>query len=151
MITLTDFAGAWSLSRRIEDALAGGTGHLSGTCRFEPDEAGLRCVETGQLTLPGAARSFEAERCYLWRPTPDGIAVFFDDGRFFHAFNPNDPSPRADHDCAPDAYAVRYDFSTWPDWSAEWRVKGPRKDYVSVSRFSRRRHIPEVGDRTCPG
>ncbi|ATG47268.1 DUF6314 family protein [Celeribacter ethanolicus] len=148
MITLDDFAGMWRLSRHIEDALAGGTARLEGYCRFDRDGEGLLCTEGGTLTVPGQA-SLSAERRYLWRSDPAGIAVFFDDGRFFHRFDPNAAIPRADHDCAPDAYAVRYDFSGWPLWTAEWRVKGPRKDYVSVSQFSRRRRSPEADDRPC--
>jgi hypothetical protein len=137
MITLNDFAGAWRLSRHIEDALAGGTARLEGYCRFTPQDDGLLCTESGTLILPGREGGFTAERRYFWRSDPDGIAVFFDDGRFFHRFDPNAASPAADHDCAPDAYAVRYDFSDWPLWTAEWRVKGPRKDYQSRSTYRR--------------
>jgi len=32
-------------------------------------------------------------------------------------------------------YHVAYDFSRWPEWQSEWRVKGPRKDAVITSRF----------------
>jgi hypothetical protein len=137
MIILDDFAGEWCLSRHIEDALAKGTARLEGFCRFEPQEGGLLCTEGGTLSLPGRETGFTAERRYLWQIDPIGIAVFFDDGQFFHRFDPNDPAPRADHDCAPDAYAVRYDFSNWPLWSAVWRVKGPRKDYLSKSIYRR--------------
>lgn len=94
--------------------------------------------ETGHLQMPGLARAMEAERRYLWRAAPDGsgrIDVFFDDERYFHSFDPTVKTPMAHHDCAPDAYDVRYEFSLWPEWQVTWRVKGPRKDYVSVTRF----------------
>ena len=39
------------------------------------------------------------------------------------------------HWCDPDSYAVRYDFSRWPEWSARWRVEGPHKAYIMYSRY----------------
>jgi hypothetical protein len=63
--------------------------------------------------------------------------VLFEDGRFFHRFDAEDPLPGASHACAPDAYRVRYDFRAWPRWEAAWRVSGPRKDYAMVTRYSR--------------
>ncbi|MBU2888725.1 DUF6314 family protein [Celeribacter halophilus] len=138
MIRLENFTGLWSMAREIDDRRTGQRATLTGTCRFIMDETGaLRQDERGVLHMPEAAQSFEAERRYLWRADAEGIAVFFEDGRFFHAFDPNAPAPHADHACAPDAYSVRYTFSNWPDWSATWRVTGPRKDYVSVTRYSR--------------
>ena len=47
------------------------------------------------------------------------------------------PEPVADHWCDPDTYKVRYDFREWPLWRAEWRVTGPRKDYVMRSVYTR--------------
>ena len=78
----------------------------------------------------------QATRRYLWRDGGAGtIDVLFEDGRFFHRFDAEDPAPGASHDCAPDSYRVRYDFRAWPRWQAEWRVTGPRKDYAMVSRY----------------
>ena len=65
-----------------------------------------------------------------------GIAVFFADGRAFHRFVPAADTVEADHWCDPDTYKVRYDFSRWPVWQAEWRVTGPRKDYVMQSVYT---------------
>jgi hypothetical protein len=62
--------------------------------------------------------------------------VLFADGRPFHAFDPGAARPEAAHDCPPDLYRVRYDFSDWPDWQAAWEVRGPRKDYRMVSRYA---------------
>jgi len=43
--------------------------------------------------------------------------------------------PAAEHDCPPDHYRVRYDFRSWPRWQADWRVRGPRKDYTLGSAY----------------
>ena len=78
----------------------------------------------------------QATRRYLWRAGGAGaIDVLFEDGRFFHSFDPDAPTPAAPHDCPPDTYRVRYDFTGWPEWQAEWRVTGPDKDYTMLSRF----------------
>jgi hypothetical protein len=81
----------------------------------------------------GAAPPIQARRRYLWRETPEGQAVFFDDGRPFHRLGPNHLADR--HHCAPDLYDVTYDFSGWPHWTQSWRVTGPRKDMAIESRF----------------
>lgn len=129
---LEEFAGLWRIVRQIRQP--GGDAGFAGTARFTPDGAGLHYREEGLLTLP-AAPPMRAEREYLWRSDGAGIAVFFADGRAFHRFDP--AAPEASHWCDPDDYQVRYDFTAWPGWRAEWRVTGPRKDYVMVSDYSR--------------
>lgn len=133
---LEAFAGHWDVDRTIEDVRAGATGRFTGHARFAPVPEGLRYREEGTLTL-GDAAPVTATREYLWRDGGGGvIEVLFGDGRFFHRFLPDETDPGDSHDCPPDLYRVRYDFSRWPRWRAEWRVTGPRKDYAMVSRFS---------------
>lgn len=127
---LTEFAGRWHLTRRIDDRRAGQVGQFTGVAEFAPDDEGLAYRETGTLHLGAAA--FQAERRYLWRAGPGGIAVYFDDGRFFHTIG-----PRAAHWCDPDEYNVEYDFDGWPRWRAVWSVRGPRKDYTLDSHYTR--------------
>lgn len=132
---LFSFTGAWTLARTIEDARAARAGTFTGEARFTPVEGGLAYEEAGTLAFPDAP-PMQASRRYLWRAGgAGGIDVLFDDGRFFHSFDPAAPAPDAEHACAPDTYRVRYDFSRWPLWRAEWRVIGPRKDYSMLSRF----------------
>ena len=133
---LAAFAGDWNLQRDIEDVRAGETGTLTGTARFTPGEAGLSYLEKGTLAL-GGRPAVAASRSYLWRDAgASAIEVLFADGRFFHRFYADEPEPAAEHDCPPDRYRVRYDFTRWPRWRAVWRVEGPRKDYGMVSRYS---------------
>ena len=84
------------------------------------------------LTM-GAAPPMQASRVYLWRDTGAGLSVAFEDGRPFHSLAPGRLEDR--HWCDPDTYDVRYDFTRWPDWTQRWRVTGPRKDAVILSRF----------------
>ena len=134
---LSTFAGAWTLERSVEDTRAGRSGRLAGKARLTPAADGLAYLEEGTLAFPDA-QPIRASRRYLWREVAaGGIDVLFEDGRFFHRFDPADPAPGALHDCGADCYRVRYDFSRWPEWRSEWRVSGPAKDYVLCSRFRR--------------
>ena len=135
MPVLQDFQGLWRLERQITDA-RGPDAVFTGTADFSPDDAGLTLHESGRLELAGQG-GFQAERRYLWRPDGAGIAVLFADGRDFHRFDPAWVEAEADHWCDPDTYKVRYDFREWPRWQAEWRVTGPRKDYVMRSLYTR--------------
>ena len=136
---LMDFAGDWRMSRLIEDRLAGETGRFAGRAVFTPDGDGLACHETGVLSLPGRA-PMQAERRYLYVPhLSGGITVCFADGRPFHRIAPDSATPSDRHDCAPDLYRVRYDFTAWPAWTADWHVTGPRKDYDMRSTYRRAR------------
>jgi hypothetical protein len=132
---LMAFEGDWTIERRIEDIRAGRPGRLDGAARFAPGEGGLVYDETGLLTL-GDGPAASASRRYLWRDAGAGaIEVRFADGRFFHRFYGDEDRPAGVHDCPPDQYRVRYDFTGWPRWTAEWRVRGPRKDYVTVTTY----------------
>ncbi len=133
MIGLTDFTGRWRLSRQITDA-RGPDATFTGTATFTPDAQGLHLHEAGELRLHGQG-AFQAERIYIWQQAGAEIAVFFADGRDFHRFDPNRAKVTADHWCDPDTYKVRYDFTDWPLWQAEWRVTGPRKDYVMRTQY----------------
>jgi hypothetical protein len=139
---LAAFTGPWSIERDITDLAAGATGHLTGRAEFCPTPDGLACIETGTLVMGGAPMA--ATRTTLWREALDRIEVAFDDSRPFHGFAADDPTPEASHDCPPDLYRVRYDFTAWPHWQAEWRVRGPRKHYRMLTRFARPQSADEA-------
>ena len=130
---LSDFEGLWRIERQVANAI-GEDARFDGTARFAPDGAALVLKETGQMRLAGQV--FHAERSYTWRVQDGLIAVSFDDGRHFHSFDPALSFPTAHHDCPPDDYAAFYDFTAWPVWQAEWRVRGPRKDYRMRTTYS---------------
>lgn len=135
MLDLMDFAGRWRLSRRITEA-QGDESWLEGQAHFTPQGDTLAYLETGVLHVPDTA-PLQAERRYLWRREGAQIAVQFPDGRLFHRFDPALSHPEAEHACAPDHYAVRYDLTVWPAWQTLWRVNGPRKAYTMVSCYRR--------------
>lgn len=131
-----DFEGVWILQRSIRDHLNGQHATLVGQAVFTAtDKTHLAYEETGTLTLESGA-TLQATRRYLWAFTPEVVTVTFADGRPFHAFVPMGHAAGTDHPCGEDFYTVRYDFIPWPHWTAAWTVKGPQKDYVSVSTFA---------------
>lgn len=130
---LAAFSGHWRIGRDIADEAVGTTGRFTGTALFRPASEGLRYREEGVIRL-GTNAPLAATREYLWVDAgEDRIELRFTDGRFFHDFDARDATPCAAHDCPPDHYRVCYDFTAWPHWQAEWRVRGPRKDYRLLS------------------
>ena len=104
---------------------------FEGTAHWQPDRENMAYREEGSLLMPGQMAIF-AERSYVWTPE---LAVYFDDGRFFH--NVPATGGDTDHWCDPDTYKGSYDFAKWPEFSVTWRVSGPRKDYTSVTIYHR--------------
>jgi len=123
------------LSRSIDDALQGQVMHSAGEAEFQPGATGLIYDEELLVQVPGQ-NPMKGTRRYLWQATPDGIAVSFDDGRYFHSFSLGGPRAAADHDCPPDFYSVIYNFAAWPLWRATWKVSGPRKSYEMRTEYT---------------
>lgn len=128
-----DFAGVWLLEREVEDRRAGQVARFEGRAELMPQGAGRWLWQESGLLRFGAAAPVRAERRYLWQEQGEAIAVLFDDGRFFHAFDPDQGAPVAAHFCDPDQYDARYDLANWPRWRVTWEVRGPRKDYRMVT------------------
>lgn len=133
--SLAQFQGKWRLERHIHDHLAGVEGTLAGEAVFAPVAGGLAYAETGTLRYAGQA-PLRAERRYHWAERAGRVVVFFEDCRPFHDFPLGAVTAEAHHLCAPDSYAVHYDFTGFPDWQATWRATGPRKRNVMISRYT---------------
>jgi hypothetical protein len=129
------FAGRWRLTRQIDDRKARQIGGMEGEAAFVRDGQGYLYSETGVLRLPDQP-PLTATRRYIWAELPGMVEVRFADGRVFHRFELGKLTAEATHDCPPDMYQVCYDFNAWPAWQSEWRVKGPRKDYIMVSNYT---------------
>ena len=132
---ITDFLGRYTVTRRIDDRLAGTGATFEGRAEIAGEGPGAVYREVGTLSIAG--KSFEAERRYLWRMDGERIAVAFEDGRPFHSFDPRRGGAAEEHLCGDDLYRGGYDLSDWPAWTLTWTVTGPRKDYTSVTRLVR--------------
>ncbi len=136
-LSASDFLGTWIISREIEDRRLKQMGELSGKAELTSrGDAGLEYHEAGELRI-GESAPVEASRGYRWAFEGGQVAVAFTDGRAFHAFTPAGHGKGTDHPCGSDLYRVEYDFTGWPEWRAIWTVKGPRKDYTSVTVYTR--------------
>ncbi len=138
---LPSLTGHWTLSREI--IASDGTATFSGTAEFVPLNSGaLHYTERGVLTLPHGP-SLSAFRTYIFQPDDTGFTVFFDEipPRLFHDVKLVPDGElllgRVSHFCAPDTYISTYRF--WPDGSFEivHDVTGPKKSYVSTTRYLR--------------
>ncbi len=137
MLKIADFEGTWQIDRVITDRLAGQTGQMTGVADFvRVAEDRLDYTENGTLQL-GDGPKLQATRRYRWLFTDAGVDMTFADGGTFHSFVPEGYVEGTEHPCGDDTYAVRYDFIPWPRWRAVWVVGGPRKDYTSVTEFTR--------------
>ncbi|MCK0166065.1 DUF6314 family protein [Jannaschia sp. S6380] len=128
---LAALSGRWTTARALIHADGSGAQFLGSTI-WTPEGGRMRCVEAGDLHQDG--RTFPARRETFWHAFSDGIAVSSSDGRPFHRIGPDQD---ALHDCPPDTYRLRYDWSAWPAWSVRWRVTGPRKNYRALTRYRR--------------
>lgn len=132
-------AGSWEIARRIAPE-----GALEGLAIFAPDEGGgLAYREEGTLRLPGGFTA-AAERSYLYRPRPEGFAVYFAETppRLFHdvvlwAVRDGRLRGRARHLCADDLYLTRYAFLPDGRFVVRHRVRGPRKAYSLTTWYRR--------------
>lgn len=133
---LSAFIGRYSVSRRIDDRHAQTETLFDGEAEIAVQGGRAIYREVGHLIM--GDQRFEAERSYLWHEVGGRIFVSFEDGRAFHNFDPTLGGQASAHLCGEDMYRGGYDFSEWPRWALNWRVQGPRKDYVSTSRYLRR-------------
>jgi len=129
-------AGAWTVSRLIDDRRQRARGSFLGWAWFTESADGLDYRERGQMLLP-VYRGI-ATQGYRYRFAAPGRAVVrFADGRFFHDLDLSEGSWQAEHLCGQDLYEGRFAVQGEDHWSVGWRVSGPRKNLLLSSRFLR--------------
>jgi hypothetical protein len=128
----TALLGSWTLTRVVDDRLAGERRDVRGTATLEqesPDR--IRWREEGTMTWGG--RSVPVSRT-LYVDRVDGAwTVHFEDGRVFH---PWAVGSWVDHPCAPDHYRGLIEVGA-ASWTVEWQARGPEKDYVMRTEHTR--------------
>ena len=136
MLEPDDFIGRWTITRQITDFRIIESGTLEGEAQFAPQDGGLLYTERGTLRFAGGA-PMVAERSYLWTFTDEAVLVAYADGAAFHSFARTGGAEATPHLCGADMYRGTYSFAAFPDWQVTWSVKGPRKDYRSVTHYAR--------------
>lgn len=125
------YQGSWRVARRIVDIGQGQVWTFAG--RAEITDSAF--VEHGWLTRRGTA--MPASRRYLLDvQAGDGVDVRRADGSLFIRLT-RAPSQTVAHLCGADLYSGRFIFPGMDRWIEAWRVRGPRKNYRSVTRYER--------------
>lgn len=134
--TVFDFLpGEWALSRSVS-----GLAEMRGTASIQATSGETEYRERVEVrTSAGAV--FAASARYVLRRTRDGVAFYFADGEsLFQAlcFKEDDRGrlrAEAEHGCGEDRYVSTYELGPELRFSVRHDVRGPRKQYVSVTEF----------------
>lgn len=130
------FDGEWRFDREIRTADGDPAGEVTGVATFTEEDGVLVYREAGELRL--ATYTGPVTRELHYRPTGPGRAdVHFDHGGFFHGLDLRAGHWETDHPCRDDLYHGSYRVVGERRWRQEWAVRGPAKDHLIVTRFSR--------------
>jgi hypothetical protein len=139
--TLAFVRGGWQLDRVLTDRRSGTRGRFTGhalVAGAPPGQPGeWQYTEHGELRF--GAHTGPATRRLRYRAGPDGtVAVHFADGRPFYVLDLRSGHGQAEHRCGQDRYQLSHRV-LGPDLLEEvWRVHGPGKDYLAVTRLARK-------------
>ncbi len=133
------FGGCWRQVRVIAPG-----GRFCGMATFTAlDVHTLAYHEEGIAAFYGGA-TLPCYRDYTFRLEAEQIAVYFDDPSFrlFHRLRPCMSAgaalrARAHHRCGQDDYWSTYTFNTRRNFLLQHRVKGPRKNYLMSTWYSK--------------
>lgn len=129
-------AGAWRLTRCVEDFAAGLSGTFVGVAEFRADGDGLAYNERGELRWDGHV--LPAWRALRYRHRGAGLLrVEFDDGRHFHDLALATGHCAVTHPCRDDEYTGEFRIHSADRWRQVWRVRGPAKDQLLRTEFRR--------------
>lgn len=168
---LAYLAGNWQVRRTVRDLAGDGEGRFTGATHFgplqdgdvrlsdaEPSTAemggplrgrGVLHHETGTFVWQGVARPAERTLRFLPGAEPGTALVRFSDGRPFHDLDLATGRYVADHPCSADLYRGEFTVGDEDHWRTVWRVRGPAKDLVLTTDYTRDRSAPE-GRRNRP-
>ncbi len=152
--TLAFVRGAWQLDRVLTDYRTGARGWFTGHALVTPappDQPGeWQYTEQGELRF--AAHTGPAHRRLRYQGLPDGtVAVRFADGRPFYVLDLRTGRAQAEHGCGADQYLLTHRVLGAGLLEEQWRVRGPGKDYLAVTRLVRKPLHDARNHRTMDG
>jgi hypothetical protein len=128
--------GRWTIEREIAGHQQGPT-RFSGSARITHTDGGdLEYAEIGMLTI-GAAPLEAGRRLSLHLVSQASAEVRFADGTPFRLLDLSAGWWRVHLACADDRYRGRFLARSNDELAVRWHVEGPRKQYVSSSRYTR--------------
>jgi hypothetical protein len=135
---LAYLAGSWRVARSVRDLDGGDEGEFTGTTLFAPLEGGgLLHREAGTFVWRGVARPAGRTLRFLPGGSPGTADVRFADGRPFHDLDLSSGRHVTDHPCSADLYRGEFTVRDEDHWRTVWRVRGPAKDLVLTTDYSR--------------
>src|ERR1039458_3946053 len=137
--TLGFLSGGWHVERALHDHRSGVQGRFTGSAAVAPQPGGpgMSYPESGELRFGG--HTGPATRRLALRPGAGGTAeVRFADGRFFYLLDLRPGRWEAEHDCGEDRYLLAHRVLSDDLLEERWRVRGPAKDYLAITRLQRR-------------
>ncbi|POX49630.1 hypothetical protein C3489_24205 [Streptomyces sp. Ru71] len=136
---LAYLAGSWQVERSVRDLASGDEGRFTGVTDFAPlgEGGGLLHTESGTFVWQGVARPAERTLRFLPGDPPGTADVRFADGRPFHDLDLGSGRYIADHPCAADLYRGEFTVRDAGHWRTVWRVRGPAKDLVLTTDYTR--------------
>ncbi len=110
--------------------------YVAFTHRDVPGATGLRAFETGELSC-GDYRG-ESRRSLEYFFGEDALVhIHVSDGRPFVNFDFSTGNSLSSHHCGEDDYEIAINVRSGDVFRERWRVRGPMKDYVAVTTFTR--------------
>lgn len=137
------FEGEWVFDRFITGSFA-----MKGFASFLPFQdvtPSYSYREDGEFTTPHGDH-FPFYRDYIYCLNPDSIDVYFashqkKQGHFYRLNFSSDNKASGSHLCRDDFYKATYTFLNENNFSLQFEVKGPRKDFLIETTFKRLQSI----------
>lgn len=137
--TLDFLAGSWHVQRTFYDCRVSASGQFDGSAIFAADDSAkdtLRFEEVGEMNWDGY-RGTSRRRLHIVRARESGVRMSFLDGHHFIDLDLRSGHSFARHGCRDDLYEVTTIATSDAAIEERWRVKGPLKDYVALSTWTR--------------
>lgn len=133
-----NFIGIWDFNRIITGSLTAVKAY--GTAEFKPTstkENELHYIEQGIIVTANYSGKITREYFYLWEDMQ--IKVLFSvQGKPANLFHVINDQFIGNHVCINDQYQAKYNFLQNDKFILTYKVHGPKKNYVSITRFIKR-------------
>lgn len=130
--------GVWQIERTITPG-----GALVGQAEFKSfSQSQFHYYEQGRLTLEDGKVLEDVSRSYDYRLEGGVIKIYYadgvDNGKLFQELEfISDSKAFAKHLCGDDLYKSEYEFHLPKSFAIRHEVKGPKKDYISETKYSK--------------
>jgi hypothetical protein len=123
--------GTWKITKTLGDL-----GIASGEAKIIPNQEGyLHYREDVLITINNS--EVKGYKEYLYSMKDDVLSKHFTDLNLFYHLNLGQYSATGHHQCSEDHYDASYAFLADNSFTLEYKVHGPKKDYIISTEFVR--------------